>query len=249
MGGSLEIPTGTARKQPEPARKRPRFDFGVMARRATLVMALFSASLAISAALSWIVADQVAPATYAATATLTADRNGAPMDEASLAGWQAFHEEFAADPRFIEAAAQQLGRRGIATLAQPGALTADLRAKFSTVSPGSGTLTLEYRGEGATRARRVVETLAATLATQGNLSRDRRADGLKSIVTSEAQVMRTPIEDKRIVYAAGLFALLVGLTLAVGFLAMRQTHAMLKKIRTEAHAADDFGHVQVPQIG
>src|SRR5690606_33563256 len=135
-----------------------------------------------------------------------------------LAGWQTFHEEFVADARFIEAAAPQLGRRGITTLAQPGALTADLEANLTAFSPGPGQLTLEYRGEGATRARRVVETLVATLAREASLSRDRRADGLRSVVTDEAAVMGRPISDGRLVYAAGIFAMLAGATLGVGFL-------------------------------
>src|SRR5690606_14512370 len=100
-----------------------------------------------------------------------------------------------------------------------------------------------------TRARRIVETLTAALATQANLSRDRRSDGLKTIITADPGVMKPPISDGRIVYAAGIFAIFVALTLGIGSLVMRQTYSLMKKIREEGRSADEFAHVEVPEIG
>lgn len=163
-----------------------------------------TASLGVLAALSWAVAGQMAPGRYVATAILGAEGRGSALNGDQLMGWQQYHEKLIADPQFIDAVADHMGRKGIAHLASPGLLKERVQKDLTWESPTPGELRIELRGDGAERTTRELATFVTKLAWDAMATRERRADGALTIIRQEAKAGATPIDDQRIM-AAGMY--------------------------------------------
>lgn len=162
-------------------------------------------SLAVLAGLSWAVAREVTPGTYAVNTSLAADTHGRDLSGAELAEWQRFHEELVTDPRFYERVAQRMQRRGIPSLAQASAVAERLRTDFSVSSSKNGEINLELRGKGAQKTERELDTIASTLASEANAARGERADGASTTPPTPAKAASRPMDDTQMFTAGGIF--------------------------------------------
>jgi hypothetical protein len=199
--------------------------------KATALVFYAVLGVAILAGFSWVVAGQLAPATFAATAIIAADGRGEQPSDDQLNEWQRYHETLLSDPRVIEIAAERMARRGIASLGSPGQLQAFLDRGFSHDSAAPGQLTLELRGQGATRLTRILDTYVAAVSSQSNASKEHRADGLATTVLTVASTGPGPIRDARLFYAAGVFA--GGLALAICAVVLIWKRLSTAKVRFE----------------
>ncbi|MFN0131682.1 MAG: hypothetical protein ACKVW3_03990 [Phycisphaerales bacterium] len=190
-------------------------------RAAALVFYLTGTALAL-AALSWGVAGSIVQSPYAARAVLAAETKGLSVTEGQVAEWQAFQEAQLADPATIEMIAERMARRGIASLATPGQVQDRLKRDFVHQSAQPGQLVLELRGEGAGPTTRALDTIVTALASQANATKERRPDGLGTILAEPANTNTGPISDQRPLYAAATFLVSFGLSILVGALAWRR---------------------------
>lgn len=157
------------------------------------------------AGLSWFVAGQVTPGTYASRVTLAAQAGERTMSADDLASWQGYIEGLVTDPQFIEQAAQRMKRRGIESLAIPGTLGSHMSEALDVVAAEPGKVEIEYRGPGASSAQRVLDTYALTLTAQANSSRARRLDGALTTITDPASIGDAPLDTTRIETAGIIF--------------------------------------------
>jgi hypothetical protein len=193
--------------------------------------------LAAVAGLSWAVAGQLAPATYAARATIAADARGGNPGADQLAEWQRYHESLLKDPALTDLAAERMGRKGIISLSTPGALGMRLNADLSTQSPAPGQLTLELRGPGSTETGRILDTFVTAMVSQANADRERRSDGLGTGITEVAAAGPAPIEDSRLLYAGIIFIVGGGGCLGGAVFALRRINSI--KARFDRQHLDD----------
>jgi len=200
---------------------------------AGMVLALVL-TVAVLVGLSWVLAGHVHPGLYAATAAIEADAGERTLNEQELAEWQTYHENLLDDPRFIEAVCDALKRRGMATLATPGALSAYLDESMTIQSPGDGRIELELRGQGAARTQRVLDTLVVAMARTGNRTRARRLDGASSVIVQPATALKDPLDHSRLTYAGVIFGGGFVLTSFFGVFAWKKM----------AHAKTRFEHDQ-----
>jgi len=189
------------------------------------------ATLAVLAGISWVAAGQFAPATYAVKAEIAADGRGQDITPEQLADWQEYHEGLLLDPQLIEVAAERLGRSGTVSLSTPGVLTQRLSADLSNESPAPGRISLELRGLGAVTTARTLETYLSAVVSQSNASRERRSDGLATIITQAPKALGAPISDQRPVFALVIFGAGFGVALLLGAVVWKRL--AVSKVRFE----------------
>ncbi len=108
---------------------------------------------------------------------------------------------------------------------------------------------LEVREKGADRARRVAETLAIALVGQANSARERRPDGLPSVISKEADADARPMTNEQPMYAGGIFAGLALVSAALGGLVSRRVTRVREQAAAEGHTAmDDMGEMAEGRI-
>lgn len=192
-------------------------------------------TVALIGGISWAIADRIAPATYISRATLSAETRGRALAEGELEEWQRFHESLVKDPQFVDQASEHMKRRGLASLSTPGSLKARMDADLIASSGSPGELVLEWRGPGAGRSARELDTLATSLASRANGSRARRVDGASTIVSTQAVPIGEPIMDQRPLYA-GVIAIFGSFgTIAVGWLVWKRLSRAQQRFEHEAH--------------
>lgn len=205
-------------------------------------MAGVAIALVVLAGASWLAAGEVATPTYAASVTVAHDARGRSVLPEDLAGWQRFHEELMGDPRFYEFAAERMRQRGLLGLGDAVAVRSFVEDSVSWVSGRDGELKLEIRQQGADRAERVAETLAIALVGQANAARERRPDGLPSVVAQEAAAETRPLTNERPIYAGGILAGLVLVSAGLGGLLSRRLGRLREQVAAEgATAVDEMG--------
>jgi len=216
-------------RQAATLQKREKRVVSLMARNKTLTMLFYSmATVGIVAALSWALADQVAPARYAVTAELHADGRGRTLSQDELDEWQRYHESVLTDPSLMELASDRLKKRGIEELSRPGDLAARVNSDLSFESSESGRLVLELRGDGEGLTKRTLDTYAVSIVSLANGTKDQRAGGAGTKLVKDATVEPDPLVDERPVYAAGIGGgglLVVGLGGMVLYRRLRAQHA------------------------
>jgi len=205
-------------------------------------MAAAAFAVALLASLSWVAADHVVTPTYRASVGVAHDPRGRAVAEQDLVGWQSALEGLLGDPRFAEFAAEHMRRRGLLGLGDAVAMRRFLEERVAWTSPRPGELRLDVREVGADRAERVADTLAIALIQQANSSRDRRPDGLPSIIDREAAAAGDPLVDQRPMYAGGILGGGLLLCLAVGAVASRRLGRLREQVSLEGHTdLDDMG--------
>lgn len=160
---------------------------------------------------SWLVAGVFKPGTFVATALLVADGQGRDLTAADRAGWQTYHEQLLADPRFHEMGAERMLRRGIVTLGTPGAFADMMTRELNGISGADGELILELRGSGGERTARVLDTVATALTSYANANAQRRTDGAATVIKEPAKPGAHAIDGQREILAAQIWAVATGL--------------------------------------
>lgn len=199
--------------------------------KAASVMLYVVAALGGLAGLSWAVAGQIAPSTYAARAIVNADTKSRQTSDDQLAEWQRFIESQVKDPRMMELAAERMARAGIVSLSTPGQLSQRVEADLMTDSAMPGNLKIELRGGGKAKTVRELETFVTALVSQANATKERRADGLGIVIAERPNADAGPIDNNRVIYAAGCFGL--GLVLCLGFGSATFSRLSKAKVRIE----------------
>lgn len=178
------------------------------------------------AAVSWFVAGRVAPGEYAASVVVSGE--GGPRQVLSTEdaeGWQAYMVGLAMDPRFLEQAADRMKRRGITTLGTAGELGREARERLVIETPSPNEVRLEWRGEGADRTRRILDTYAVALASTSNQARARRTDGAMTVITAESTASAEPLDNQRIEMAGMIFGGSTTFTVLFGGMLWRRLSA------------------------
>jgi len=175
------------------------------------------ASFSILLVLGWTGAAQIAPAAYAARATLSADFRGREPTEDEQGAWLASHQALVKDPQVIVSAAEQFSRRGMDALATAEAVTVKLERDISVIPDPAGQLTMEWRGAGRERSARELETYLTALVSRANQIRDLRGDGAATAITKPPEAGQDSISSQRTWLALGFAA---GGTVAFGALAL-----------------------------
>lgn len=150
--------------------------------------------------LSWAVVTRTFPATYAASAVLAPDFDGAAVGPGDLEAWQAFHEQLLLDPNVMARVAERMTQRGFADLGQPAVVKAMLEDGMTWSSPQAGKLVVEMRGLGREATARRLDTYVTTLAVEANALRQRRSEPSTTVVIEPARAGVEPIEDPRLRY-------------------------------------------------
>lgn len=161
------------------------------------------ASVVLVAALSWAATSQIVPATYLASAVISPDGRGLTLDSADVESWQVYHEQLAQDAGMIEEAAGRFRQRGIVSLGSAPELRARLAEDMSVQARQDGSLVLELKGKGGEKTARELDTFVTAMASVANASRAGRPDGAATEITQAATVGSDPVEDPRLMYAAG----------------------------------------------
>jgi hypothetical protein len=169
-------------------------------------------TVALVGALAWGVAQQVAPAVFAARAELVADGKGRDLTEQELAMWTQSHKALAEDPQVMAAAAENFARRGMPSLGMATAVKQRCATDLYVHSDKPGSLSFELRAPGADRAARELETFLSAVIAVANAQRESRGDGAATAVGKQPVSGADPIDSARLMYAAGIA--LAGLALA-----------------------------------
>ncbi|MGE3109282.1 MAG: hypothetical protein AB7G11_08890 [Phycisphaerales bacterium] len=192
------------------------------------------AGLAVLLALSWGIAYQVAPATFAARSTIKGDGQGRLPSAGELVAWQQYVQSLAQDPQIIEQTAERLDRRGIKELASGGTLRAELGSALYSDISAPGTVLFEIRGENASRTEIVLDTLISTIVSAANSTRSQRPDGISADVAVPASIGGGPVADQRLVYTGSIFGASAVLFLGMGTFVGRR----LGRLKESANAVD-----------
>jgi hypothetical protein len=204
----------------------------VKGRAANMTLAIV-ALLGLLGGISWGITTQFAPATYAVKAVIEADGRGRDLTEDELAEWRKFHEGLLTDPAMMQEAAQKMAARGITSLGTPGLLAARLKQDLHHEAR-EDRIEMELVGLGAARTCREMETFVTALVSHSQAGRDRRADGVATVITTSADAGPGPIEDTRPLYAAGVFAGTALLSSLLGFGLWRRLAAAKTRFEEEA---------------
>jgi len=184
------------------------------------------AVLGMLGAASWYIAGAVAPGQYEASVIVTGQGSGkARLSESNASQWQGYMTELATDPRFLEAAAERMKRRGIATLGTAGALGREAKSRLTVETPAPDEVRLVWRADGADRSRRILDTYAVALTSVANQSRGRRSDGAMTRIEVEAAASGEPLDTRRIQVAGMMFGGSSGFMLLLGGVLWRKLSA------------------------
>ncbi|MEX0875995.1 MAG: hypothetical protein WD114_00930, partial [Phycisphaerales bacterium] len=145
--------------------------------------------------------------------------------QADLAGWETYVLELTKDPRFLEVAAERMKRRGIGEFAVPGELAKEMEQSLDVAGGMAGTIVMEYRGQGAERSQRVLDTFAVALASAANNARARRVDSAVTMIEEPASVGKEPLDNTRLHTAGGIFGGGIVLTMILGGVLWRKLSA------------------------
>ncbi len=196
------------------------------------------------AATSWFVSGRVAPGLYAAKVTMAAAGGDTKLTEADMQQWETYIGALVRDPRFLEVAADRMKRRGIAEFAVPGDLAAEMQTSLDVASAMPGTLVMEYRGIGAQRSQRVLDTFAVALSSAANNARARRAESSLTIIEEPAKAGPEPLDTRRIEMAGMIFGGSMFLTLILGGVLWKRLSAAKARFEKESSVEALFDESQ-----
>ncbi|MGD9690287.1 MAG: hypothetical protein AB7K52_12875 [Phycisphaerales bacterium] len=152
---------------------------------------------------AWALARQIAPATFAARAEISADGKGRTLLPEELAGWSSQMTALAQDPQVMAAAAENFARRGFVDLGT----TSAVKQRFSslyTQSDKPGTMTLEVKGQGAERTARELETFLSALLSVAGTQRESSGIGAATVISKPAAAGSEPLDHLRWAYTGAI---------------------------------------------
>ncbi|MDF1809045.1 MAG: hypothetical protein P1U42_05055 [Phycisphaerales bacterium] len=186
------------------------------------------------ASISWFVAGRIAPGLYSAKVTIAAASGDSAITEAEMAQWEAYVTTLTSDPRFLEVAADRMKRRGIAEYAVPGELAKEMETSLDIASAMPGTVLMEYRGEGAERASRILDTFVVALSSAANNARSRRADSAVTMIEEPVAVGNEPLDTRRLEMGGMIFGGGMLLTLIIGGIIWKRLSAAKARFESDS---------------
>jgi hypothetical protein len=204
----------TAALDAKARRGRRTMAMGAILTRVSVFVTAMAATLSIVGVLSWLAADLIAPATYAATSTIEGQAAGRTMTVGERAAWQSLHEGLLGDPRFHDALAARFARQGYADLKSPGAVANLVTTRLTHESGATGELTLRLQGEGVDWTVHALRIITNGIVEYVNSGTIQRADGGTTAISVRPASDGRPVNSQRTLYtlimsAAGSFACLV----------------------------------------
>lgn len=181
-----------------------------------------TAAAALLGVISWFGTQAMIPGEYAAHALIAADSKGRNLGPGEYAEWQTFHENMVADPAFMELAAERMTRRGITELGKAADLAQEAKKSLSAIGGNDGELKLEWRGQGAERTQRILDTLVTALASQANAARERRVDGSVTAIKLASTAGTERLDTDYRMIAAGVWGGSMILIFGLGTLIWRR---------------------------
>ncbi len=183
---------------------------------------------------SWFASGRVAPGMYSSRATLTANAPDGKLSETDLAQWEAYITGLITEARFLEVAADRMERRGITEFATPGELGKHMESSLDIVASMPGEIVVEYRGVGAERAQRILDTFVVAVSGAANNARARRGDTAITNVRESASLTTEPLDTKRLEMAGMIFGGSMVLSLIVGGVIWRRLSAAKAKFENDS---------------
>ncbi|GJM18113.1 MAG: hypothetical protein DHS20C14_03260 [Phycisphaeraceae bacterium] len=173
---------------------------------AVLLLCAIVTIMGVVGAMSWFVSGVTMPGAHAATAIVRADAGSRDLTEADVEGWTAYVNGLLEDPAFLEMVSDRMKRRGIASLATPGALRTTVASSLDAQTPEPGKVVFELRGDGRSKTERVLDTFVVAMASHANHARSRRSDGATTVVEQASRVRTDPLDQTRVYAAGGMFS-------------------------------------------
>lgn len=183
---------------------------------------------------SWFTAGRVAPGMYSSRATLTATAPEGKLAESDLADWESYITGLITEPRFLEVAADRMKRRGISEFSTPGELGKHMDESLDIVASMPGEIVVEYRGVGAERAQRILDTFVVAISGAANNARPRRGDIAITNVQEGASLTTEPLDTKRLEMAGMIFGGAMALAMIVGGVLWRRLAAAKAKFENDS---------------
>ncbi len=177
---------------------------GAILARVSVFVTAMAATLSIVGVLSWLAAEAVAPATYAATSTIEAQAPGRAMTPGERTTWQSLHEGLLGDPRFHDALAARFARQGYVDLKSPGAVANLVTTRLTHESGATGELTLRLQGEGADATVHALRIITNGIVDYVNSGTLQRADGGTTVISSRPASDGQPVNSQRTLYTLGM---------------------------------------------
>lgn len=185
-------------------------------------------------AASWFISGRVAPGEYAASVIMRGEAGPRQtLSESDALAWRAFTTEMVTDPRFLEKAAERMKRRGITSLGTAGELGREIKTRLTVETPKADEVRMEWRGEGADRTRRVLDTFAVALSSVSNEARGRRSDGATTVISQESTASAEPLDTRRMEMAGMIFGGSTGFMLVMGGVLWRRLAAAKAKFERD----------------
>lgn len=203
----------TAELEARSRRSRRRMANGAILARVSVFVTAMAATLSIVGVLSWLAADAVAPATYAATSTIEGEAAGRTMTAGERATWQSMHEGLLGDPRLHDALAARFAKQGYTDLKSPGTVANLITTRLTHESGATGELTLRLQGQGADATVHALRIITNGIVDYVNSGTLQRADGGTTVITTRPISDGQPVDSQRTLYtlimsAAGSIACL-----------------------------------------
>ena len=189
-------------------------------RGAAATAATFLASSLIALGLivggAWMGVDRTAKPECRATSTVSMSPGADQLGEEAAEVWMQFVTDLPEDPRFVEYAAGRFKARGVRELASPADVTRMLDRSFDLEPIGPGRITASLKGTGTGHTTQTLATLATSITTYANETRNMRADGATTASDTAPASQAEIIDDPRIkmfgmVAGAGACLLLIAL--------------------------------------
>jgi chromosome segregation ATPase len=199
-----------------------------------------AAAVSMIAGAAWTLAGKVAPSQYAARAVIEADSKIRENSAEELASWTATHKELLTDPMVIQQAAENFGRRAMASLATPTAVKEKVDRDLYVQSDEAGKINIEWRSQGAERSARELETYLSAVLSVSDAQRQVRGDGAATSLAQAATSGQEPLDREQWIYAAAIAVggsvLVAGVTLG-GYAAMKRTRSNFDRETAALEAA------------
>lgn len=198
--------------------------------RAVFTLACVGVIVAVSAAATWLIVNQMFPAVVSASVVIEAhNRPATPeLTPEQVQDWTDWHAGVVTDASFQQTLAKRMAERQLEQWSSPQAVAARLsKAKgFAVDADQPGLVMYTMAGADADEITTFLDVFAQTLVSESNRQANRRSDGANTIATGErkeeghvhyASLNSLPVSDERLAHALPIFGIVCGALLVLVF--------------------------------
>jgi len=192
-------------------------------------------TMALVAGGAWFGVSRAVPQVCRATSTLSMSPDAAELGEEKAASWEEYIAGLPEDPRFLEYAADRFKARGTKEFGSPIKVGALLEESLTFDAIGPGRISASLVGTGTEQTSRRLATLATSIATYANETRELRADGASTASDTAPSDQAEILENPRTAVfgiAAGIGAAVVLFAFIFGWRSLRS--AVIHAVRETA---------------